>query len=222
MADLLYVQSSPRGAGSQSGTIAASFLDAFRGALPAADVDVLDLWHEPLPPFAGDHVEAKMTVIAGAELAGRVRTAWDEILSVVQRLLETDTYLFAVPMWNHNVPWVLKRFIDTVTQPGVTFGFDGVGGYSGLLRGKRAVVVHASAIWPTFGDHVSAQYVEDWLRFVGVEEVHSVRLGSNLLDDRTPAARDAARERAAELGRQLAASAAAARPPALRALRGGR
>jgi FMN-dependent NADH-azoreductase len=24
-------------------------------------------------------------------------------------------------MWNSNIPWVLKHYIDTITQPGLTF-----------------------------------------------------------------------------------------------------
>jgi len=35
-----------------------------------------------------------------------------------------DEYLFTVPMWNHGVPYVLKQFIDVVSQPGMAFTFD--------------------------------------------------------------------------------------------------
>ena len=45
-------------------------------------------------------------------------------------------------MWNHGVPWALKHFIDTVTQPGMAFSFDPEAGYSGLLKGKTAVVIY--------------------------------------------------------------------------------
>jgi FMN-dependent NADH-azoreductase len=200
MPDVLYVQSSPRRDESESQAIAEAFLAAYRGAVPAATIDVLDLWEEPLPAFAGAHVAAKMAVIGGHALEGDKAEAWDQILAVTSRFAAADSYLFTVPMWNHNVPWVLKHLIDTVTQPGVTFGFDAERGYVGLLQGKRALVVHSSAVWPSFGDHVPADYVEDWLRFVGVEEVHSIRLGSNLLALDVEHQRARARARAAELG----------------------
>ena len=49
MAKLLYVISSPRGDDSESGAIADEFLDAYRRSDPNVEVDVLDLWKEPLP-----------------------------------------------------------------------------------------------------------------------------------------------------------------------------
>jgi FMN-dependent NADH-azoreductase len=200
MPDLLYVQSSPQEAKSESRQLAHAFLDAFREAKPGATIEVLDLWAEPLPVFAGDHVAAKMTVIGGLTPEGREATAWDEIARVHERFAATETYLFTVPMWNHGVPWVLKHLIDTITQPGLAFGFDLEAGYSGLLKDKRAAAIYTSAIWPTFGDDFRSSYFESWLRFVGIEEIHSVRLGSNLLDTEIGNERARARAEAAELG----------------------
>ena len=164
--------------------------------------------------FGGDHVAAKMAVIGGIEHEGRVRTAWDEIVDVVERFKAADQYLFVVPQWNHSVPWVLKQYIDTITQPGLTFGFDGELGYIGLVEGKRAAVLHTSAIWPSFGDNPAPDYVERWLALIGITDVTSVRFGANLLDPNLADARTRALSEAAALGRALAA----ARRPAPRAL----
>jgi FMN-dependent NADH-azoreductase len=172
-----------------------------------------------LPVFGGDHTAAKMTVIGGASPAGREATAWDSITRLVARFARADAYVFGVPMWNHGVPWVLKHLIDTITQPGLTFGFDLDAGYQGLLQGKRAAAMYSSAIWPSFGDDFHSTYFEGWLRFVGVEEIHSVRLGSNLIDARVDDARVRAHVEATELGRRFAlagsfrAQADARRPP---------
>jgi FMN-dependent NADH-azoreductase len=210
MPDLLVIHSSPRGEESESRKLAAAFLDAYGDA----DIDTLDLWTESLPVFGGDHVAAKMAVIGGIEHEGRVRTAWDEIVDVVERFKAADQYLFVVPQWNHSVPWVLKQYIDTITQPGLTFGFDGELGYIGLVEGKRAAVLHASAIWPSFGDNPAPDYVERWLALIGITDVTSVRFGANLLDPNLADARRRALSEAAALGRALAA----ARRPAPRAL----
>jgi FMN-dependent NADH-azoreductase len=210
MPDLLYVQSSPREAQSESRRLAHAFLDAFRTANPAATIDMLDLWAEPLPVFAGDHAAAKMTVIGGQTPDGREATAWDEIRRVHERIAAADAYLFTVPMWNHSVPWVLKHLIDTITQPGLEFGFDVESGYRGLLEGKRAAAIYTSAVWPTFGDDFHSTYFESWLRFVGIEEIHSVRLGSNLLDAEIEYKRARARAEAAGLGALFAVKAGAA------------
>jgi FMN-dependent NADH-azoreductase len=200
MSDLLVIQSSPRGEESESRKLAAAFLDAYG----EADIDVLDLWSESLPVFGGDHVAAKMAVIGGVEHEGRVRTAWDEIVAVTERFTAAAQYLFVVPQWNHGVPWVLKQYIDTITQPGLTFGFDGELGYIGLVAGKRAAVLHTSAIWPTFGDNPAPDYVEKWLALIGITDVQSVRLGANLLDPNVADARARALTDAAALGRVFA------------------
>ena len=220
MPDLLYIQSSPRGVESESNALAAAFLAAYTAGAPDADVEVLDLWAEELPVFAGDHVAAKMQVIAGVGHEGAVKTAWDEIVALTERFKAADQYLFTVPMWNHGVPWPLKQLIDTITQPGLTFGLDD-GGYVGLVDGKRAAVLHTSAIWPTHGENEQPDHVESWLRMIGVDDIASVWLGSNLLDPNVAAERERARSAAAELGRRFASAAAARRPgrPALRAAR---
>lgn len=207
MSDLLYVQSSPRDAASESRRLADAFLDAFHRANPAASIDTFDLWENPLPVFAGDHVAAKMTVIGGLTPEGRQATAWDEITRVYERFAAADAYLFTVPMWNHGVPWVLKHLIDTITQPGLAFGFDLATGYQGLLERKRAAAIYTSAIWPNFGDDFHSTYFESWLRFVGIDEIHSVRLGSNLLDTEIEEERVRARAAAAELGTVFALEA---------------
>ena len=200
MPDLLVIHSSPRGAESESRKLAAAFLEAYGGA----DIDIFDLWEESLPVFGGDHVAAKMAVIGGAEHEGRARTAWDEIVAVTERFKAADRYLFVVPQWNHSVPWVLKQYIDTITQPGLTFGFDGELGYIGLVEGKRAAVLHTSAIWPSFGDNPAPDYVEKWLAMIGITDVQSVRFGSNLLDANVADARARALSEAAALGRAFA------------------
>jgi FMN-dependent NADH-azoreductase len=112
------------------------------------------------------------------------------------------------------VPWVLKQYIDTITQPGLTFGFDDELGYIGLVEGKRAAVLHTSAIWPRFGDNPAPDYVERWLALIGITDVHSVRLGANLLDPNVAEEQARALSESAALGRAFAR----ARRPAQRDL----
>ena len=45
------------------------------------------------------------------------------------------------------VPYILKQFIDVVSQPGMVFGFDAERGYTGLLTGRKAAVVYTSAVY---------------------------------------------------------------------------
>lgn len=115
------------------------------------------------------------------------------------------------------MPWILKQYIDTITQPGLTFAVDGERGYIGLVEGKRAAVLHTSATWPTHGDNRMPDYVEKWLALIGITDADSVRFAANLLDPDSEGARERALSEAAELRR----FAAARRPvrPALRRVR---
>ena len=209
MSKLLYVISSPRGSQSDSSQLAERFLEAYRAHRPGLEVDRLDLWHDQLPVYGGAGVDAKMTLIAGGRLEGDQRQAWQEVRQVFERFDAADEYLFAVPMWNAGVPWVLKHLIDTISQPGMMFGFDPTDGYTGLLQGKRAVVAYTSAVYApgvpaSFGADFHATFFNDWLRFVGIEEISEIRLQATALSTDQEAQRSRAFGQATELGLRLA------------------
>src|SRR5262245_55855989 len=144
---LLHISASPRAERSESLAIARTFLTSFHAANPHVAVETFDLWDGSLPSFGPEAVSAKMAVFAGADPEGDAATAWRAARDTFERFDSADLYLFTVPMWNHSVPYILKQFIDVVSQPGMVFGFDPVAGYSGLLRDKRAVVVYTGAVW---------------------------------------------------------------------------
>jgi FMN-dependent NADH-azoreductase len=208
MRKLLYVISSPRAEASESRAIADAFLSAYQAAEPDVDVDVLDLWQEPLPVFGGHGVAAKMSVFGGQEPEGAAAGAWTDVQRTFERFDAADDYLFAVPMWNHGVPWVLKHLIDTISQPGLVFGFDPEHGYTGLLRDKRAVAVYTGAVWRpgaprSFGTDFHSTYFRDWLNWAGVEDVEEIRFQPTF-GPTVDADRAAAHARARALGTAFA------------------
>ncbi len=85
MNKLLYVISSPRGGQSESRAIADEFLDAYRRSDTTVEVDVLDLWTEPLPVYGGEGVAAKMAVFAGQTPSGDQAAAWAEVQRLFAR-----------------------------------------------------------------------------------------------------------------------------------------
>src|SRR5215510_6730688 len=124
MPSLLHISASPRGDRSESLAIARTFLETLQDQRPDIAVDTFDLWDSTLPTFGPDAAAAKMAVFAGQEPKGDEATAWQAAESTFQRFAAADYYLFSVPMWNHGIPYVLKQFIDVVSQPGMIFGFD--------------------------------------------------------------------------------------------------
>ena len=216
MRTLLYVNSSPRGEHSESRTLADAFLAEYREQRPDAVVEELDLWTESLPVFGGKGVEAKMNVFAGETPAGEAGDAWAAVRALFERFDAADDYLFTVPMWNHNVPWVLKHFIDTISQPGMVFGFDPATGYTGLLEDKRAVAVYTSAVYfegapLPFGQDFHRRYFNDWLRWAGIDDVSEIRFQPTLVASDVEARRVAALADARAVARRLAGRPALAR-----------
>jgi FMN-dependent NADH-azoreductase len=210
MSKLLHISASPRGAASESLAIAATFVDTFSDVRPDIAVEHWDLWDGTLPPFGAAAAGAKMSIFAGQEPAGEPAAAWAAVHRTFERFAAADYYLFSVPMWNHGVPYILKQFIDVVSQPGQVFGFDGHTGYTGLVTGKKAVVVYTSAVYsddrgPQFGVDFQAPYFNDWLRWAGITDVTQITFRPNLaVDDPEPgrqAAHAAARDAAKTLAR---------------------
>jgi len=210
MSKLLHLSASPRGTASESLAISATFVDTFSDVRPDIAVEHWDLWDGTLPPFGAAAAGAKMSIFAGQEPAGERAAAWVAVHRTFERFAAADYYLFSVPMWNHGVPYILKQFIDVVSQPGLVFGFDGHTGYTGLVTGKKAVVVYTSAVYgddrgPQFGVDFQAPYFNDWLRWAGITDVTQITFRPNLaVDDPVPgrqAAHAAARDAAKTLAR---------------------
>ena len=156
MSLLLHVSASPRGAASESLQLAATFLETYRETHPGDQVLSWDLWDGSLPAFGPAAAAAKMTVFGAGTPEGEQAIAWAAVTETFARFAAADRLLFSVPMWNHGVPYILKQFIDAVSQPGMVFGIDPATGYTHLLagQGKRAAVIYKPA---RCGGHHSAR-----------------------------------------------------------------
>jgi FMN-dependent NADH-azoreductase len=206
MPRLLHISASPRGGASESLGIAREFLDAFAATHPEVDIDEYDLWDGTLPEFGPAAAAAKMAVFAGEEPSGAGADAWRAAQATFRRFDAADRYLFSVPMWNAGIPYILKQFIDVVSQPGMAFSFDPEQGYTGLLTGRKAVAVYTSAVYgpgrgPRFGSDFQAPYLADWLRWAGVEDIEEVHFRPDLATADAAVGRAAARARARDLGK---------------------
>jgi FMN-dependent NADH-azoreductase len=206
MPSLLHISASPRGSQSESLAIASTFLETLHDMRPDITLDTFDLWDGTLPPFGPEAAAAKMSVFAGQQPAGAEAAAWLAAERTFQRFAAADYYLFSVPMWNHGIPYVLKQFIDVVSQPGMIFGFDPSEGYTGLLTGKRAVVVYTSAVYgperpPEFGTDFQATYFSGWLAWAGVTDISEISFRPNLVVADAAAGRQAAHAAARDLAK---------------------
>jgi FMN-dependent NADH-azoreductase len=205
---LLHISASPRGDASESLGIATHFLDAVRDVRPEVEIDTFDLWDGTLPQFGPAAAAAKMAVFAGQSPTGEQAAAWQAVKDTFERFDAADEYLFTVPMWNHGIPYILKQFIDVVSQPGMVFAFDPLAGYTGLLADKKAAVIYTSAVYgpgrpPSFGDDFQAPYLDSWLRWTGITDITRLEFRPNLATADADVARQQAYADARDAGKRF-------------------
>jgi FMN-dependent NADH-azoreductase len=185
MSKLLHISASPRGERSESLGLAKTFLEVYRELHPEDEIIEWDLWDGSLPEFGPAAAAAKMDVFAGQEPSGPGAEAWRAAGATFRRFADADRYLFSVPMWNSGVPYILKQFIDVVSQPGMVFGFDAERGYTGLVTGRKAAVIYTGAVYgddrgPAFGADFQAPFFDGWLRWAGITDITPVQFRPNL------------------------------------------
>lgn len=210
MKRLLHIDASPRGDRSRSGMIGTHMLTTLQARIPDLHVERLGLFEADLPPFDQHAIEGRYGLLMGEPVPGEQAQAWAQLRLIADHFLSFDTWLFAVPMWNFGLPYRLKHYIDLITHPGISFRNDAAGNVEGLAAGRTAILVAASAMpFGTNPDIASLDfqlsYLQAWLGFIGVTDIHAVRVAGTFGPDAAvEAAMNCARDDAARLVDQLA------------------
>ena len=116
--------------------------------------------------------------------------AWSGVKEIFDTFADADHYVFSVPMWNFNIPYKLKHYIDIVTQPGMSWSFSPEDGYKGLMTDKTATVIYASGDGYSEGTgfesfDIQKPYVNLWLTFLGFKKIDKVIIDRTLFDAET-------------------------------------
>jgi FMN-dependent NADH-azoreductase len=173
---LLHLDASPRGARSHSRRLGEEFLTAWRTAHANGRVVVRDLGHEP-PPFVSEAwVEGAFTPADQHSPAARDAIAISN--AYVDELLAADQLVITTPIYNLSLPAALKAWIDQIVRFGRTFTKSD-GGFEGLAKGKRVLIVVASGSDFRPGTPGGAfNHLEPYLRavlgFIGITDVQFV------------------------------------------------
>lgn len=213
---LLHLDASPRGERSRSRPVAQAWVDAL-GAIVPLEVTSVDLFAENLPALGSGMIEGRYARVMGQSVDPAILREWDRIDAVGRHLLAHHAILIATPMWNFGIPYPLKHYIDCVTQPGIAFTNDAAGNVVGHAAGRPAMIVAASAMniapdGPLAGSDHQLRYLENWLGFIGVTDVHSLRVAPTYgSEDEVTQVIEQAAERARIMAQQFAQSLNAAR-----------
>lgn len=177
MSNILYVNSSPRGAASYSNQIAERVIRELQQAEPASRVIVRDLARDPLPHIDDDFVVATKSPQGPQTDKQRALLATSDAL--VDELFAADTIVIAAPMINFSVASTLKSWIDYIARAGRTFKYTEKGP-QGLVTGKRVIVVSASGGVYSAGDAMAFDFQVPWLKgvlaFIGLTKVELIRI----------------------------------------------
>ncbi|NCE86720.1 FMN-dependent NADH-azoreductase [Pseudomonas sp. Q1] len=185
MTTLLHIECSPRKQRSASLDVARQFIARYQHNAPDTEVITLDLWALELPEFNGAIMDAKYAGLSGTPLTEEQAGAWAALKSLAAYLHQADVLVFSVPLWNFAVPYKLKHFIDVVSQKDVLFEFSPEHGLRGLLQDKTAVNVYARGMDFSAPDAQAMDfqrpYMDAWLGFIGVTNVHSLYVEKTIL-----------------------------------------
>ena len=190
MTTLLHIECSPRKQRSASLEVARNFIERQQQHNPHTQVETLDLWGLQLPEFDEEAMNAKYAGLSGKPRTPAQQSAWEELEKLAAHLHRADMLVMSVPLWNYSIPYKLKHYIDLVSQKDILFSFDPERGPQGLLRGKTAVVAYArgldfSAQSTTPAERFDFQkpYIEAWLEFIGITDVHALIVEKTILGE---------------------------------------
>jgi FMN-dependent NADH-azoreductase len=144
MANLLHIDSSPRGERSQSRRLTREFVEAWKQKHPNDIITYRDLGRHPVP-----HVDEPWIAAAYTPLEQRtpeLQKAIDISDRLIDELLAADLYVIGVPMYNFSVPSTFKAYIDQIVRVGRTFAFEPenlIDPYKPLVLGKKMFIITA-------------------------------------------------------------------------------
>lgn len=150
------------------GSASRRFADAVINRLPAARVVHRDL-AAGVPQITADYTSGTFKAPEDRSDAEHAALALsDELFAELEA---ADTLLISTATYNFNIPASLKAWIDQVARAGLAFQYT-KDGPEGLLAGKRAVVLRASAGTPTGSDaDFATPYLTFILGFIGITDV---------------------------------------------------
>ena len=181
MPTLLDVHAMPRGARSRTRKLRDAFVRGYLRQHPDAAHVVVDLAHgfDHLPVFDEWDIETKFEIFYGeGKLDDEMAARWNALTALTDQLHSADVIVVSSPMWNFSVPWMLKRWIDAVVQPKLTFEVKD-GTFHGLLGGRTGVILatrdstYAPGTPHAVLDH-QLPYLRQVFGVMGIAPIHTV------------------------------------------------
>jgi len=102
---------------------------------------------------------------------------------LITELKSSEHIVIASPIYNFNVPAVLKAWIDLIARVGVTFHYTETGPI-GLLQNKKVYIVMASGGVPIESEmDLASKYLKQVLAFIGLVDVRLIDVSKVIGND---------------------------------------
>jgi FMN-dependent NADH-azoreductase len=118
MAHLLHIDSSIQGERSVSRALSARAANAWRTAHPGGTVTYRDLGADPLPHLDSESGTARM--VPPEQHTPAQAASWELTKRLVDEVLEADTILLGLPLYNFGPPSTVKSWVDHLVAPGLS------------------------------------------------------------------------------------------------------
>lgn len=165
--NILQINSSLRGANSESTRVASKVVAKLTAANPGAQVTVRDLGANPHPVLDEATLGALFTPADQRSAAQAERVALDDAL--IAEAQAADVIVIGAPMYNFGMPIQLKAWFDAIARAGVTFRYT-ASGPEGLLTDKKVYVATSrGGVYPLDADPL-VPHVRMLLNFLGMSD----------------------------------------------------
>jgi FMN-dependent NADH-azoreductase len=172
MTTLLQINTSIHADQGQSSQLATRFVQAFVQARPDTQLLLRDLASATVPHLSAERFGALVSKPGERTAAQRDVVAYSDTL--IAELKQADVIVLGLPMYNFGVPSQLKAYFDHIARAGETFRYS-ASGPVGLLKGKKAYIFAArGGLYAGTALDTQTNYVRDFLRFVGIEDLEFV------------------------------------------------
>jgi FMN-dependent NADH-azoreductase len=185
MANILHIDSSPRGERSRSRKLAQEFITTWKALHPDDVITYRDLRKSPVPHVTEEWIAADFTPpeTLTTEMKDTLKLS-DEL---VDEFLAAERCVFSVPMYNFSIPSNFKAYIDYIVRVGRTFAIKD-GQFQGLTGGRKILFITARGVEygkdsPYFGWDCQEPALRRAFEFIGVTDIKFIHANGLDLGD---------------------------------------
>jgi FMN-dependent NADH-azoreductase len=138
MPHLLHIDSSFQGEQSVSRKLTARAAAVWRATHPGGTITYRDLGAHPLPPL--DSASGRARMVPPDQHTPAEAASWELSRQLVEEVLEADTILLGLPLYNFGPPSSVKTWVDHLVAPGLSVD---PATMTGMLGGRDLLVLAA-------------------------------------------------------------------------------